>query len=202
MADLLPNNFPLPAENVISTYQYNDIADGTGIVNFYFYKASDKDGDVYKLGTEVVPSEEIEVLLQNDAPKTYTFYSGQFNTPRILKGNIIITWSQRATGNGANDTTSWKVYHYDGSTSTQIGDTYSFTTNDNADKVAIIPITTEVNFKIGDSIKVELLLSGGTAGRTTAWGIDPEDRDGTYVIPSTQQSHTASTIRIPFKIEV
>ncbi len=34
MADILPTNFPAPTERSIATYNYTDIAEGTGVVIF------------------------------------------------------------------------------------------------------------------------------------------------------------------------
>ena len=66
---------------------------------------------------------------------------------------------------------------------------------------------TKTNFKIGDILRLTVetwnrKTSGTTGTMTYAIGHDPMNRDGAYVIPTTQDNITASHALIPFAIEV
>ena len=56
MAEVMPINFPLPSENAVASYNYTDMAEGTGVTVFYLVGAT---GDNI-LTTQTVYADDIE----------------------------------------------------------------------------------------------------------------------------------------------
>lgn len=202
MADQLPINFAIPGENIIATYDYNDIADGTGIVEFYLFSAFEGDyqvsgAEVFEIGKEAVFSHSIEVQV-SDAK---SFFTKEFNTPRTIKGTALLSFSMYKSTNPQQ--IKIQLFHYDGTTSTQIGSDFHYNFNDASSARRMINAKIDcpaTHFKIGEQLKITIDGSGAT--NSVYIGIDPQNRDGTNLVPSTTPSITTQFIaRIPFKIE-
>jgi hypothetical protein len=200
-----------PEPDAIASYPYDNLEEGFGLVTYYAFAYKDDSGTEYGLGKSLVHSAEVGITETNTTVNSeYAFFSGTFARPRVVKGVIGVNFCLGGhSNNNDNDVyTTLKVYHFDGSTATQIGSTWTSASmeltssgaNDNFTLNALIPITTQKKFKIGDSIKIVLgVVSNGNIWYTI--GIDPQNRDSEYLTPSTQaQQFTQFITRIPFNL--
>jgi hypothetical protein len=193
--------------DAIASYNYEDIDSGTGITSYYCYSAKDADGEIYKISKNLVYS--YTKLLEHVSTgvgytETTTFYSGILNTPKVIFGNILLKLCVDSRDLGGNHVDfEVKIYHYDGSTSTQIGDTWQSeelqteTHNMNCS----IPITTPAKFRVGDQIKMEIKSYLPQSTEHLKYGIDPMNRDSSPLMPSEDPDETTvMKLDIPFKL--
>lgn len=216
MADQLPINFPLPGEPILASFDWVDVADGVGYVRYYLANMEDTDGKDYIMTRSQIYSTDIFINPPTGgATTTYTFYSPVFiNRPRIMKGvlhfNFCYGYIQSGAPPGQMDFT-FKVYHYDGTTSTQLGSTWESPTilAGAASATTIlngqVEIATNQKFAIGDQIKIEFAATavGGTSmNADNEVGIDPQNRDANFhLTPSTNNAEfTQFTLDVPFKV--
>ena len=206
----------------VTTYDYFDIAEGTGIKNFYAGQsfASGAATQYFMTSDATVYSNKIAEKAE-DATSTFAKYSDinydiKFNLPKRIKGKARCSFSQGV--NNASGTSMVQVrtylYHYDGTTETLMasGATLillrtsagqeSITNNIQYD------LTTQTNFKAGDILRlnVELWGMGGAAGSAMGYGVDPVDRDdisdasGAIVIASANT--TQLKLQVPFVLNL
>ena len=167
MADLLPNNFPLPAEGVLASYDATDILTGTGYITHYFFNAVSSAGDDYLISTEAVGELSASNIVGDN--ETETFYTPAFSSARLVGGTFIMyletDWTPGGDG-GSDGTAVVKVYHYDGTTSTQLGSTWTSASVKAYSKHIArieIPVT---RFNAGDKIKMEISATSTSTGTT------------------------------------
>lgn len=217
MADVLPINFPVPSESAIASYPYNDIIDGTGHVLFYLYRTEDTSGYEYRMSTQQIRSSSPPFKDTTTATTTLTFYSDPFNAPKNLKGVIKWTFcnSEYKSANDGTGTLTWeiKVYHYDGTTSTQIGSTWTSQAQSqenagwNAETFSgYTTVSSNVHFKIGHQIKMEVKYTktGAVGFDVAELGLSPFNRDSTNANGLQPSSDTDSTsqflVWVPFRL--
>lgn len=181
MAQLLPINFPIPSETAIASYNYTDIAEGTGIIQFYGTEVETGAASVdYKLVTnsgfyssgygmaEGTTQHDTEPVWEQDFDIT-------FNLPKRIKGNCYIQVPMYVAGD-KDAYIKCTIIHYDGSSETTIGtQTQSSTlSTDAAAKQMIfsmvIPVNTLTHFKKDETLRlnIELWCDGG-AGAGDFW---------------------------------
>ena len=215
MAEALPINFQIPSPATIASYNYEEISDGIYGITYYLYLEYE----------EVAASPVMSYWLGKDTPYSYiqgyelsspgntstkTFYSSTFNAPRTAEGVSTVNLCINLTSNNqaVHQKIEIKLYHYDGSSSTQLGSTWSSnwvtainatTTQAILAKIAI----PKTKFKIGDSIKMEIKdTAEGYAGSWVSGylGTDPQNRDYGTLAPSTvPDAFTNSTLKFPFR---
>lgn len=222
MAEILPLNFPIPAENAIASYNWINVADGTGIIHFKGFTSND--GTLrYNLGTEDVYSHVIETAADRTGDTAWyknldlDFDLSAFNSPRIIKGTAMITWGSygyEETSTGTQKIKwTFKIRKWDGSTESEIANATSeeitlpnAATDIHAKCITItIPLT---SFKIGEILRltVEGYTYRDNAGGNTriALAHDPTNRDGTYINPSTDDPETTTKLDFycPFEVNL
>jgi len=222
MAEVLPINFPLPSESAVASYDYTDVAEGTGVTIFNLVGAT---GDNI-LTKETVYADKIEEEIAiTDTTSEYVkvfdvdYDLSAFNMPKTIEGTGLVNFSQYGSGSG-DETSCWYftivVKKYDGSTETTIGtvnsSTLSATGNHLTTNLELLPITlSKTHFAIGDILRVTVegyikytgFLSGGPNKLKIGIGQDPMNRDGKYLTPSSDDEMiTASKIYIPFKLDL
>ena len=209
-------------ENVIATYDYTDIAEGTGIQIFHgftYTSLADISVNVYALGKSTEYSSLIETTFASTATTTKvfdeTFDSLSFNTPRTMKGTAQINLGQvsviNVTGTDEQSLVI-KIIKVSGGTPAEIVSvTKSMSLATGTHKMvhtirAVVPAT---HFKIGDVLRftIELysnLEGTGTVTGTNYIGHDPENRDGTGIVPSTDDPRTITMLKFhcPFLIDL
>lgn len=203
----------------IASYDYTDIADGTGVRNFYLtaevnttesYKLTNN-SDVYSNTIEYARASKgngaASKILDVDFDLT------TFVTSQIIKGTALVSLGGYLVGD-YGDTTGYyivRVRKYSSSTESEVayGTSETFRPaagGDKNTKVHGIYITIpETLYAVGDILRVTIEGWVANAGAGTSYmtfGMDPMNRDGTYIIPSTDSipSITSSRIKIPFRI--
>ena len=197
MADLIKTKDP-----AIASYDYNDIEDGTGTVINYLYRGRDTSNNgLWKIGRETPMSTPIEITY-GLGHTTDDFYSGEFGAPRVMQGTMILSF-----GWDVGDCTGnliIKIYHYDGSTSTQLGSTWTSTNGAYTNVNLFIDVPT-TKFRRGDQLRIEIEGWRNSTGAQpfSAIGVSPQNLDGTYITPSNDATQQTTFIaRLPFRIGV
>ena len=209
---------------VIASYNWVDISDGTGMVGLNGLIMKNSSGEYEKLSTEDLHSYKIETT-GTTSNAAYTkiidldFDLSEFNTSKVISGTAIfelclnvVTTGAGSSGDKVNGYVKIIVKKWDGTTETEIANVQSGTVSSVFDdggnsKIIItdldIPSTT---FSKGDILRITLEGWGNaedTKDCQITIGHDPLNRDGTYIIPSTDDPTTITTFKsyIPFKIQ-
>lgn len=201
MATGLPINIPVPSEPVLVSYNFTDIADGTGVVTLYGFTTEDTGGIAYNLGTESVRSATIST-----GEGTYTFDMKPFNTPRIAKGTAILsitigvpnTNQGKLTAKISNATQAVDI------TSVITSPTFAGTPAPATAKSYLLKLPiTQHSFRIGDVLRLTIVLTHVAGGDAVEIGHDPQNRDGAYIVPATYSAHTTvMKLNMPFKVDL
>ena len=187
-------------EKAIASYNYEDIAEGTGVISFYGCKTETSGATVYKLVQNAIYS-SAPVYAGNSA--TLTFDLTPFNIPKQIKGTAM--FSAGVGGNsGVDNHISVQVYHYDGTTATAISSelltaSHDFGTLSGYYMVCIpIPLT-ETRFNIGDNLRLVVKLTNDV-GSQGEIGVDPKGSESVSTwIPANK---TIMQLDVPFKIDL
>lgn len=171
MASLLPANFPIPPPQAIASYDFFDIAEGTGIKAFY-------------PTIEFTAGTASYMMIQNNAPASApgygTFTVGvekdfdltAFNTHKRLQGCACISYSGDAqTGSGQMMFTLERVR---GGVPTAITAQINGGTITSSGQVFLtsLPLIGIVEFRKGDILRLNI-TSNVTGADNIALGLDP-----------------------------
>ena len=141
------------ASQSIASYSYTDIADGTGIQQFYgiCFKDSAASFNVF-LSQNLIEGVVAAVIGDN---ATFDFDLSPFTTPRDVTGTAYI---EMMCDYGGSDTSTFTVYvkHYDGSTATTLGSRTTAGINGEDEQVALSIDLTSKHFKKGDILRVSV----------------------------------------------
>jgi hypothetical protein len=205
------------------TYNWSDIAAGTGMADFYLYSSKDSSGTDYHMSQNLFYSTVIEASSSTSAA-TYTklidydFDLSPFNLSATIEGTATIQACMQleCTGSGSagDDVDAYmvaRIRKWDGTTETEIADNTSETLTSSFDdggelKILNFPITVpKTRFAPGETLRVT--IEGWARARDTkdariAIGLDPINRDGTYINPSTDDPISTTQLKasIPFRI--
>lgn len=216
MTNLLPLGFPKATPPAIASYDFTDIAEGTGIVLFYGFTAEAVDGGDHGYGTyhlstnPSIFSDSIESTFGVPSATTVTecdFDTAPFNLPKEVDGTAYInfTWKVTNTTGTNNNYATVTIRKWDGTTETDLvvasGAAVSSSTVATDMFKCTVPRT---HFKAGEQLRVSVGLSKTTAGDNPQGHIahDPQNRDGTQIQPSGDATLTTKMLAfIPFRIE-
>jgi len=216
------------ASPIIASFNYTDVADGTGKINVNGTAKKTSAGTTYNL--ESVSdnySTSIETTSVNSDGTQFVkmidldFDLATFNKSRTLFGTstfqICQNLARANTGSGGQHLQSYiiiKVRKWDGATETEIGSVQSQTITDDVVlatgtstiHLMDIEIATRTNFAKGDTLRVTIegwskAQVGGYDARLTI-GHDPQNRDGTYIIPSTDDPETLTTFKSEISFDI
>lgn len=193
MADVLPQNFPVPSESAIASYNYTDIAEGTGITKFYCCTTKDSAGTGYIMTTNPLFSNDIE--LTTGSP--FTFDLQPFNMPKIIGGTGLINFTFNNTV--GTFTSTINIQKWDGTTATTIGTVNSKTIGVAKEIICEAVTITKTAFKIGEILRLRLNV---TAGGAYYFGTDPQNRDGVGITPSADGLPSKFEFFCPFKLDL
>jgi hypothetical protein len=197
MAELIPSNFPIPGEGAIASYNYTDIADGTGVTIFYLTQT--KAGSL--LTTAAIPSEA--VYKRNSQSLNYDL--APFNSPRTIKGTAYVSIGiYQSTANGL---TSWicQIKKESGGVVTTCSSAITGTlpSGNGGHLMAIthIPLT-QTHFKKGDILRLNIEITNSNGD--TDFGQDPLGRDGGQFSSAVTAPTitTVSKLYMPFKLDL
>lgn len=228
---VLQYKIPLLPTQATASYDFQDIADGTGVVHFYAGTAISTLGTTpsqgsttsYILSQDTFRSAGIETTTDavvyvgstyaQSGNQSRTFALSEFNLPKTLQGTAIIS-SCMKTKNPANGDGYIKPNYVLMKNSTDIGSQYGQEIATTAagfgsavNQLVTIDLSSPVHFAKGDVLKLRVEEWGsadaGTSTLTSTFGTDPLNRDGTNITPSSDTtSTTILKASIPFRIDI
>lgn len=208
MADLLPTNFPIPAEPAISSYDFIDFAGGFGYKKLYF-SILEKDvgaGAVRsaKLVSEVVESSQpFRTLERSTAGTTSEDFDITFLNPVTIEGTGIVRFLEWAVGGTLNLVSVTTTIKKVSASTTEIGSVTTDQVSLAQVHVKTAPITiTKTVFAVGDILRVTVEIEVTGSGTGAGVSLDPSGRTsmtetttGATVLPD-------SYILIPLRIQL
>ena len=187
----MPQNFPAPA-GAVATYSYEDIASGLTYVVYYGNTTLDSTATLnYELiGTPQDP-EEPTTSQARSLDNTHTFDTAPFKVARFYNGNtinvILPFFTNPAAGTAAPTITVYvSLFHYDGSTETQIGATVSKSLTGNTISQfemlnALIEETDDFNFAVGDLLRLKVrIVTASSSNANDYAGICHDSKNATF----------------------
>ena len=194
---VVPNLFRKSAEAAVASYDYTDIADGTGVRTFYA-TATKQGGTVdYALIQTEEYSRLIEVGIGEN--QNINFDLTAFNLPQTLKGTAYVVIGATESV-GDNYVITVQVQKWDGTSETNCSSVVTETVNATSPMLLMKVPLTQTNFARGDTLRLNI-ISAGVGSGDHGYGIDPKGRDGTYVKASNSQT-TQLKFLCPFKIDL
>src|SRR3990167_1022157 len=195
MADIIPQNFPIGGEQAIASYNFIDIAEGTGTVSFYGFSADNgSSGATYVLSNNAQFSDDIYTSGSTlfSAPGNsfnLNFDSLAFNTQKRIKGTAVVTipWAQNLTpSGGTSGAVQIRINKLSSGVSTELvsgATTYIGIIGADVNyylSTIKIPIDTVQKFAKGDQIRVNVLghVSNSSGNTQMSLAHDPQNRDG------------------------
>jgi hypothetical protein len=212
MADKLPIEFDVPGESVFVSYDWNQFGTNTGMK--LFYGVSNQ--SAYVLTENQIYSQAIEssasITANQAATKMFDldFDLTTFKVPQTVLGTAIINccMAENSVGNKITYYVIAKIRKWNGAVETEIANGQSISSNGKRILNISVPITTEAHFAIGETLRVTIEVwiayTGNPSTYQYALGFDPMNRDGTYIIPSTDPAPFTTTqlkIWMPFKLQ-
>ncbi|NHZ84430.1 MAG: hypothetical protein GWP19_00940 [Planctomycetia bacterium] len=236
------NNLFPPRGEVITSYDYSDFSNGLGYGIYYGFNNAGTLGISTKSlvysGIRHINDAELDI----DGTQTFTEildkdFDITFNTPKNIKGDILVVvpfgiMNSEDAANTALDTfykCELSIFHYNGSTETQMGSTITSEikkvgdaiTNTIYSHISTLKcnISTIKHFKIGETLRITLKIyikhsgnGGGFREFIAGLGCDPQNRTdigaGTdQGFPTDNQIITTNEptkieFHIPFKLEI
>lgn len=199
----MPARFPTYPETAIASYDYVDIASGTGLVNLYPIVGQDSTGNTYDIVKDTaMRAAVIETSRVNSSgTTTLTFDLAAFNKPRHIEGTAYAVIPFYEIGNSSAAYVTIKLQHYDGTTATDLTATVQSVSLSEAAGEYLslflkLPITTEAHFSRGEILRAVVTLTTG-ASITARVGHDPSNQTS----PSTDLDNTQLIISVPFRIQ-
>ncbi len=202
-----PKRYGGERETSIVTYDYIDIADGTGVVTYYGTQLQGASTSYALVTNAALGSDSAWTSVTNTSSTDILIavFETSFNTPKVMQGTLIanIPASYDAVGAGpfrVGATVS--VHHFDGTTETTIASQAGTTvssgdalTEDEQYMAIPLPLTT-TTFASGDKLRIRVHARRYGDGTCTGFiGHDPLGR-----IPAATLLYSILKFFIPFKI--
>ena len=199
-------------EQAIASYDFTDITEGTGVVNFQGYSSQLSGASLftYFLGKEIVASQDIETSTSGGTAKTLTFNTNNFNLPKIIKGETIIRFSGALTYSQVSASTLYFVVtlqKVSGGVVSDLGTATSYVISKSGNATEIKNFLININvsqthFKIGDNLRLVIVMTPGGAGPVASYiAHDPQNRAGPIITPVSTYP-TNMDVFIPFRIDL
>jgi len=213
---------PPTPPSALASYDYYDIADGTGIKNFYAGCSIMSGANFHWLTTDTSlysgkTGERRWSYQSTTVPASDLNYDVTFNKSKVIKGTIRVSLSMGLAGDAdsRNVRLVLNLYKVSDGVQTQIGsqmETLSYTKSDSGTQGYTENLSTtqdtKVFFKEGDILRLNVKLWGyaNDASVGFGYGCDPADRDdttdlsGVTVIPAANT--TQLKVGIPFLLQI
>ena len=214
----IPIVYKKAGEPVVASYDYTDIAEGTGRIIFYAMNENTGGTDNYLLINKELYSNDIyssEASGTTAASKILDLdFDVIFNMPKRIKGDIIVSIpisTQRGPTYNHYTYAIVKARHWDGTTETELGSATTETVMGSAGagtyidalKTVKINIAAIRHFKKGETLRITIELWGWTANageaRQHAFGHDPKARASATVFPT---GVTVTEVNVPFVLDL
>lgn len=200
------------APQAIASYNYFDIAEGTGIQSFYLFTSNDDTTKSYHLtGNTTVYSGDnattVPLSLGGWTKDGDFDFDIDFTLPKDIKGDIIVplTLAGYHNSGGGQGYVIVKIRKWDGTTETEIASAQTATMTFSvgyptqyAIRCLVIPVTTSTHFNKGDTLRVTTEIWTNMSSGSGDFGILHD--------PANQTVNTAVfsrfTVLVPFRIEL
>ena len=183
----LPLKYRKSKENIVASYNYTDVADGTGVVSLFGIRGLISAGATkfYILSQNITYNDatlQSGNLKASDSPANFDL--NPFSSSRVVNGNVVFTGKIVA---GTASTIIFTIYRVRNGVATSLGtdNTGNKTTTEFMTK---IPISSEL-FKTGDTLRVAVSVTGGTGD------------EGLHV-NSAPTTHEPFKVYVPFDIKI
>ena len=175
MASAVPINFPTPTEGSIASYDWTDVAEGSGYVIFYGTETRTSTASTPILINTIIPSAGDAGQRFIEDNQTWSIDVGAFNLPKIVNGTAYVSCAlKKGTGNTYITVKFQKVDA--ASATTDISSTIQSNTASTDGFNFLVPAAlTKTHFKKGEKLRLSLGISDGTASKI--W-YDPTGTDG------------------------
>jgi hypothetical protein len=217
-------SFIRSGEGAVSSYEWTDVAEGTGMIRFDGFTTKEQTTISHLLSNKPLYSHTQHTLSSafggGAAPMelrgTINFDLSPFNTPRTVAGTAffnLTTQVGRIAGALSADIVHYvivKVYKWDGTTATLIGSTtgeeiaYGMGAQYSGGYEQVLKaVCSQTNFKKGEILRVTVELWGSSThtGMTIWLAHSPDDTKET-VTPIITTDKTRFTADIPFRIDL
>jgi len=209
--------------NALASYDYYDIAEGTGTKIFYGYVTSGASAISYGLtGDSSIYSNQIDLFNSGSlfGIINVNFDLPAFNLPKTIGGTGLINGVMQVLPFvGSLCSGSFMVYVNkisSGVTTTLVSGTTQLLTKNGGgglNDFIVLPLTIpQTSFKRGDVLRLNMsganykdAGAGGPSGVGIALGSDPMNRDGIYIKPSSDtnpQTTTRLKFHCPFVLDL
>ncbi len=210
----IPQVYEAGAEAAFASYDYIDIAEGTGIIILNGMAVQDDSGVDHILSRNTLYSHPKETTAATTTSSTFAealslnFDLSPFNLPRTLEGTAWFSLSWKIAFATSNQQAYFIVRLKKGaveigSVQTQTGATASAGVDEGWLSLVTIPVTTAVHFKKGDVLRVTIEGWARNPSNANASVIslahDPKDRDTGY---GDESIHSTLQMGIPFRIDI
>ncbi len=202
----LPKKYLALPSPAVATINYVDLAEGITIFNGYTTEAAGATNYGITTGYSYLVS--TSGALGTNASFSGSFYTGELNRPLLLKGTAVVSMTWRVTNSTSsnNNFPFARLRKYDGTTTTQIGETSGSIVNSGGGKMRttslkIINIPSTL-IKIGEQIEMNVGITGENAGNSPRGFIahDPQNRADDWFTTGNFDT-TKLIIGIPSKIQ-
>ena len=191
-------------EQSIITFDYVDVAEGTGSIEFKGYQ-SEISGAVYDyhLARTDLHSHQIEKAMAD--AEELQFDTTVFNLPQTIRGTATVRFSVYADGGGGDSfCIKVKIQKIDADNNvTDIGETDNSYRTGAAASIYndVLPIScTQTLIKKGEKIRLSVTVHRD-AGEVVNLAFDPANRDGATITPASTYP-TKLQAFIPFRIDL
>ena len=209
---------PASPPTATASYDYYDIAEGTGIKNFYAAQALSSGALTdYYLTTDATDYSGRTSCKMIPAGAGYTTddnYEVTFNLPKIIKGRVRASVLQGLAAAGAGQFVFliMKLYKVSGGTATQLGDevvtnpvTSTASTTTFSRENVVFNVTERTHFKKGDILRLNIKVYASNLV-STGYGTDPAGRDDVATVSggiiATAGNSTQLKVGVPFIIDI
>jgi len=169
MADLVPQNFPIPQETAIASYDFVDISEGVGTVRYVGSRiqvdaTSGNDEFILTTKTDII-GQEVSGEFKTEIGASNEFnFDVTFNTPKTVDGRIMgFIPIENAASTSA--TPRVRILKWDGSSETELVAqvTYQATPGTNGNYVSAVAIdTSNEKFKAGETLRIEVVITAAS----------------------------------------
>ncbi len=200
---VVPNKFRKTGEPIIATYNFQDVADGSGIVAFNLGVESDNTSLSYVLDANPFFSDKVEIA-SGISTHQFDFTSKPFGSQRVASGVAHINIGERDVGAGNWTSLTVTLIRLRGVVETAFSSairTHDPDSNSHRMAYTEIPLT-DITFIKGDKLicRIDWIVAGSTA----AFGTDPMGRAGVFLTAAliNPTMTTKSVLFMPFNIEL
>ena len=199
--------FPQILPPAIASYDYTDIAEGTGTKYFYGLKDSASGSINFRLTSNAdTYSSLIETIRQTAGTDTFDFDTQPFNLPKTVKGTayVSIPWYYGDAANYAYTTAQLQKISNSVVTdvSEQVVSTQTAGTNKMTMQFLSLPLTQTI-LKKGDQIRLVIRMVQVIGTGIHAIGHDPMGRSADYINSIKDGwGSSALVLHLPFKIDL